>query len=254
MNILTILALFLIAAFASAETPAEPVQFFAQVFRHYGTTNPPSIVHLTHGVVTGYRHVVVPATLINNVNVEEIRVYLQSTEFRKADDIRTVEERFIHPDFAATNPNANNIAVLHLSESELDANEIAPRNLGALSAAACTIYGFEGWHPSLTTRPITVSDTECGPNVPFCASFNMTAAQREGYIGSPVLCENQDYVAGIATRDVDWSPETIPLVRLNFISIESYQDWIRYVSGARLSTQVSLILITLGVVLGKILL
>jgi hypothetical protein len=254
MKFILTVAILAIASLTSGQetpTPADPVEFFAQVVRYQGTGTPPYRNSLTNGVMSGYNHAIVPASFVNNIPLAEMRVYLQSILLRTSQDIREVTEVHIHPDFVATSPDANNIAVLRLSDSRLDTNEVAPRGLGALTARTCTIYGFQDWTLNLTTVQATITNQGCRGNNPFCANFPVTTAGCGGFVGSPVICENQGYVAGIA--NIDSNCIAFQNATVTFLSIEPFADWIRYVSSAKVTAQVSLAVMLVGVVLRKLL-
>lgn len=253
MRLSVIFATLFLFAIAAAQTPADPRLFFAQIIRHQGAPTAPNRDTLTHGVLTGDRHVVAPASFIAGFASEpqrgELRVYLQSTQFQTSPDIRQVEEVFIHPNFNAANPDLNNIAVLRLSSSVLDTVEVVPRNLGALTPVACTIYGFAGWEPTLESTAVTVSNTGCRTGNAFCTTFTFTPFNCGGYIGTPVVCANQDYVAGIANSEITCTPGQP--ASITFTNIEPFAQWINEVSSARSTAQISFIVLALGVVLGK---
>lgn len=256
MNSLKFFAFIVLIAAAQAQTTADPSQFFAQVVRHQGTA--PNIQRslLCMGTMVTARHTITAASFIREFTREELRVYLQTTRMITSQDVREVEHIDIHPDFLPASPDAHNIAVMRLPYSDLDVIDVVPRNLGALTNVACTLFGFEGLGENITQSAVTITNTGCRANNLFCTTFTLVGAQCGGFIGAPVICANQAYVAGISNTEITCLPEGTGLTAsATFLSIEPYADWIRDVSSAKtIVAQITIAMMTMGLVIGKILL
>lgn len=248
-------SIFAIFAVASAQV-ADPTQFIAQVVRQ---TTVDGNIHrnvITQGVLTRQwsPHVVVPASFIHGIEREQLRVYLGTNRLQTSNDVRDVEYIHRHPNFNINQLDSNNIAVLRLSYSDLDTDDLQPRNLGELAnvpAVACTIYGFEGMdhNQTLRTVPVLVTNQNCRAEGLFCTAFNVSGLSCNGFFGSPVICANQDYVSAIA--HVDSTCQMPGIAVASFLNIAPFADWINEVSSAKVTAQISLLVMALGVVLGK---
>lgn len=245
---------FIAAASAQAITPTE---FLAQIFREEGTAPNVQLTNLALGVMINQRHIITVAHVLNNVPREQLRVYLQSETFRQSPDIRRVDVVIIHDQFSNNNPRVNNIAILRIPYSILTSVTTRPRMLGTLSPRLCRTFTFPGWIGNATEMPLAVVNTPCPPNTPFCSAripLGQTVSSCSGAIGSPVICEDSNYVDGINIAEMDCGDMTFPLqAQFSFLSIHTHVNWILYHSDANINTKISGILLLLSVVIGKIL-
>jgi hypothetical protein len=248
------IAIFCLIAAASAQNLV-PTEFLAQVFRNE-TTPTPQQNFLALGVMINQRHIITVASMVQGIPVGQLRVHLQSATFREEVDVRGVDVAIIHDQFA-TNPRANNIAILRIPYSALTSVTTRPRMLGTLTPRACRTFMFPGWHGAANTIDLTVTATGCPANTPFCtARFPLapTIGACSGVLGSPVICEDGNFVDGINIAEVECGELSTPLqAQMSFLSIHTHVNWILYHSDANINSKVSVILVLLGVVFGKIL-
>ena len=249
------LAIFLLIAAASTQD-INPAQFLAQVFRHHGTGDQAAQDILALGVIINQRHVITVASALDQIDRAQIRVHLQSATFRVSPDVRVVEEIFVHENFAMATPLVNNIAILRIPYSLLDTVTTVPRNLGTLSVRECRAFIFPSWGEAVSTRTVQVTAANCAVGAPFCSTIPLedTVSTCVGGIGSPVICADNNYVDGITTAEMDCGNLDRPMqARMTFLSIHTHADWISRISGASINAKISIILVLLGVVIGKIL-
>ena len=249
------IAIFCLIAAASAQNVV-PTEFLAQVFRNE-TLPVPQQNFLALGVMINQRHIITVASVLHTIPVDQLRVHLQSAVFREAVDVRGVDVVIIHDNFAIANPRVNNIAILRIPYSALTSVTTRPRMLGTLTPRACRTFMFPGWFGNVVTQDVTVAATGCPANTPFCTPrFTLPAAitSCSGVLGSPVICEDGNYVDGINVAEVECGDLTLPLqAQMSFLSIHTHVNWILYHSDANINSKVSVILVLLGVVIGKIL-
>lgn len=246
------LAIFVLIAAASAQT-INPAQFLAQIFREEaGVLNP-----LALGVMVNQRHIITVAHVLHNVPREQLRVFLQTETFRISTDIRRVDEVIIHDNFSINSPRNNNIAILRIPYSLLTTVTTVPRMLGTLSPRVCRTFAFPGWVGNAVEIPFNVTTTGCVANTPFCTpriNLGQTIASCSGAVGSPVICEDSNYVDGINIAEMDCADMSFPLqAQFSFLSIHTHVNWILYHSDANINAKISGILLLLSVVIGKIL-
>lgn len=256
------IAIFVLIAAASAQTPAptpvHPTEFLAQVFRVHGTPPNDQRTMLALGVMINQRHIITVADRVHNVTREELRVHLQTATFGASVDVRTVEVVILHDNFVPAQRRVNNIAILRIPASALATVTTRPRMLGTLIVPnTCRSFIFSGWMGDVSTREVTIANTGCVPNTQLCtARFplgeNITSCI--GAIGSPVICADGNYVDGINIDDMDCANMVSPLqAQMSLLSIHAHVDWILYHSDANINAKVSVILVLLSAVIGKIL-
>lgn len=252
------IAIFLLIAAASAQqTPVHPTEFIAQVFRVQGTAPNVQRNILALGVMINQRHIITVANVLHEVPREQLRVHLQSQIIGEEVDVRTVDVIIRHDNFAIANPRVNNIAILRIPTSALTTVTTRPRQLGTLTARACRTFIFSGWMGGVSTREVGVVTTGCAANTPFCsARFPLGAniSSCTGALGSPVICEDGNYVDGINMAELDCGDLSFPLqAQMSFLSIHTHVNWILYHSDANINSKVSVILVLLSAFIGKIL-
>lgn len=252
------IAIFLFIAVATAQTAVNPTEFLAQVFRLQGTPPNDQRSILALGVMINQRHIITVASVLHEIPREQLRVHLQTDTFGGLVDVRTVDVIIRHDNFVMANPRVNNIAILRIPTSALATVTTRPRMLGTLRIpGACRSFIYSGWTGGVSTRPVALANTGCLPNVPFCSTRfplgdNITLCT--GAIGSPVICEDGNYVDGINMDELDCGDMTFPLqAQMSFLSIHTHVNWILYHSDANINAKVSVILVLLSALIGKLL-
>ncbi|KAL7011832.1 hypothetical protein ACKWTF_014479 [Chironomus riparius] len=249
------IAIFCLIAAASAQNVV-PTEFLAQIFRNE-TTPTPQQNFLALGVMINQRHIITVAHVLHAVPTDQLRVHLQSATFREAVDVRGVDVAIVHSQFLIANPRVNNIAILRIPYSALTSVTTRPRMLGTLTPRACRTFMFPGWFGNVVTTDINVTATDCPPNTPFCTPrfpLGQTISSCTGVTGSPVICEDGNFVDGINIAEMDCGDMAFPLqAQMSFLSINEHVNWIIYHSDANINSKVSVMLVLLGVVFGKIL-
>lgn len=132
---------------------------------------------------------------------------------------------------------------------------VAPRHEGSLSAGTCRVFPFAQGQTTVMERNVSVVTNGCANNQPFCATdiFPETVSGRPDFIGSPVICADENRVAGFANDGMNCDMG-IPLTcRMTFLNLEPFHGWIGDVTGGAMSVKVSMILLVLVGVVGKFL-
>lgn len=124
-----------------------------------------------------------------------------------------------------------------------------PRFLGALESnrSDCNLYGWGevNGHNRHSEAISIFSSTFCTPNFEqvFCTTFaSASHATCTAIQGSPVTCGDESIVAGILINNGTCSHNGNRIL-LNYHSVHDFTDWIIEISGAKVTSKTSIVLI-----------
>lgn len=254
-----ILAIFLLIAAATAQQNPDQAQFLAQVIQQVGTGDAIVRNKIALAVLHREKFFITAATAVQGIDAANLHLYLRSSNFQRSDDIRQVTNVHVHPQFSRENPLVNNIAILEIAAIEGDAaRRLVSRNIAGLRAIECRVFSFPAGPETVLTSSINVVTANCANNQTYCATlqFPVEVSACPHMLGSPVVCENFEYVSGFVNDALQCAPlNGIPITgRMTFTNIWPHRQWIRDIAGgAEMTTKVSLMLLLLSVITAKFL-